>query len=284
MTLSKPYFLLGYYINSMLLSKIGGMFAKHNVSSKAAQWEALHIANSGHDDWLVVGNGPSLSVDDLEALANIPSLASNKITLLYDHTQWRPTVYTVADPLLLYKLPKSHFKNIPLTLIPHSVYYMARTSNKLAWRLKLFDEGESLFNQTGGLPDPVDSGFIGASTVTNANIQFAMWCGAKTIYVIGCDHNYSEEKHSEIKKLSHGESSNHFHPDYRKQGEIVNNAPVDRIEQGYALMQRIADHHGVRIINISRRTALHAFERGTVEQAVAETTIKPIGIEPSDLV
>lgn len=274
MTFSKLFFLTRYYFSTLLRSKIAGKFAKQKVASQSAQWGKLRAANSGHDDWLVVGNGPSLSVVDLESLAHIPSLASNKITLLYDRTHWRPTLYTVADPLLLFKLTPSHFNDVTLALTPYSTYYMARTPNKLAWHLKLIDEGETWFNQTGEMPDPVKSGLIGASTVTSANIQLAMWCGAKTIYVIGCDHNYSEDDHKEVKKLSHGGSSNHFHPDYRKQGEVVNNAPIDRMERGYELIRRIADHHGVRVINITRHTALRAFECSTVEQAVMETAAK----------
>jgi len=127
MTLSKYFFLTRYYFSNLIRSKIAGKFAKHNVASHAARWETLRAANLGHDDWLVVGNGPSLRVEDLESLAHIPSVASNKITLLFDRTQWRPTLYTIADPLLLFKLPSSHFKDIPLTLTPHSVYYMVRT-------------------------------------------------------------------------------------------------------------------------------------------------------------
>jgi len=180
MNLAESSFLARYYFANAIQSKFGGrIFAKRTIAKGANHWREILSTHSGHDSWLVVGNGPSLSVKDLAALDHIPAIASNKITLLYGHTDWRPTLYTIADPLLLYKLTTSHFKSVPLTLVPHTVYFMARASRKLAWRSMTLDEGEAWFKRTGGMPDPIESGFIGTYTVTTANIQIAIWCGAK---------------------------------------------------------------------------------------------------------
>ena len=47
----------------------------------------------------IIGNGPSLTIDDLNTLKahNEICIASNSIYNLYDKTEWRPNIYTVHD-------------------------------------------------------------------------------------------------------------------------------------------------------------------------------------------
>ncbi|HVW77359.1 MAG TPA: 6-hydroxymethylpterin diphosphokinase MptE-like protein [Alloacidobacterium sp.] len=247
---------------------MSGMF----LEQTRQRWQDLYEEVKGHDTWLVVGNGPSLRLEDLEAFhrLGIPSIASNKINMVFDRTEWRPKLYTIADPLLLYKLPAKHYDNIDRILLPHTHYFMARTPRKLQWRYVLTpEEGELKYIVRREELHPVNGLFIGG-TITCPNLQLAIWAGAKTIYVIGCDHFYANEaSNTTSKKSAHQGTSNHFDPNYRKPGELVNEAPVAVMNQGYAVMRRYADEHGVRIINISRKTALEAFERDTVENALA---------------
>lgn len=265
----RKLFLAGYYLNNLIGSKVGRHIVAATLSSHAARWEELKTNASKSDTWLVVGNGPSLRPEDLTGLKDLPSVASNKIHLLYDKTDWRPTFYTIGDPLLIYKLPASHYDAFPLTLLPHTIAMMARTANKLPWRLISDEEGERKYVERNEELTPLN-GFISGATITSPNLMLAMWAGAKTIYLVGCDHFYAEENHKDgIKKVAHQSSTHHFHPDYRKPGEIVNAAPVEWMNRGYGLMRRIADRRGVRIINISRRTALDIFELGSADEAIA---------------
>ena len=52
----------------------------------------------------VIGNGPSLKIEDLDNLNNEITIASNKIYLAFEETKWRPKFYTVADPILWPKI------------------------------------------------------------------------------------------------------------------------------------------------------------------------------------
>ena len=45
----------------------------------------------------ILGNGPSLEIEDLDKLKNEITFASNKIYLAFDQTDWRPTYYCVED-------------------------------------------------------------------------------------------------------------------------------------------------------------------------------------------
>jgi len=44
----------------------------------------------------VIGNGPSLKHTPLDKIKDEPSVACNRISLIYPHTEWRPTYFVVA--------------------------------------------------------------------------------------------------------------------------------------------------------------------------------------------
>jgi hypothetical protein len=264
-------FLGQYYLKNLVFMRAYGKPSVAFIGRTRERWQALYDSIKGHDTWLVVGNGPSLRLEDLEAFdrLGVPSIASNKINMVYNRTTWRPRLFTIADPLLLHKLPAEHYANIDEILLPHTHVLMAKTPRKLQWRHLQNDKGEEKYLTGREKIDPLNGFFVGG-TITVPNLQLAIWAGAKTIYVIGCDHFYANEDSKKTsKKSAHQGSSNHFDPNYRKPGEIVNEAPVDIMNRGYATMRKIADDRGVRIVNISRKSALDAFERDTVENALA---------------
>ncbi len=262
-----------FYAKNLLLMKIAGRLnGRFNHALRedmVRRWTALHEQIAGHDSWLVVGNGPSLRIEDLEALGGIPAIASNKINLLFPHTSWRPRLMTIADPLLLHKLGPDHYETVPEVLLPHTHLFMAKTNRKLSWRHIEDDEGYRRYVDGDEAVSPINGIFVGR-TITVANLQLAIWAGAKTIYLIGCDHNYNKEKALKggSGRVAHESGSDHFDPNYRKPGELVNVAPIDLMDRAYANMRIVAEKHGVEIINITRTSALEAYQRGTVESAI----------------
>lgn len=270
-SVGRAAFLSRYYLYNLLWSKLGRRWVEASLERRRGEWEALHRRVAGQGTWLVVGNGPSLDPQDLTLFADLPSVASNKINLLYDRTAWRPTLYTIADPLTIYKLPASHYDAFPLTLTSHMTAMMLRTTKSLPWRLIPDDEGRARYVDGDDEMTPMN-GFISGATITAPNLMLAMWAGAKTIYLTGCDHFYKTENHLDgVRKVEHVDGvANHFHPDYRKAGEVVNAAPIEWMNRGYAIIRDIADKRGVRIVNISRRSALETFERATVDEALGE--------------
>lgn len=49
---------------------------------------------------VVVGNGPSLKISDLDRLKDEITFASNRIFLAFGETEWRPTYYTMCDAVV----------------------------------------------------------------------------------------------------------------------------------------------------------------------------------------
>lgn len=64
------------------------------------------------DPIIIVGNGPSLSINHLNSIANRYTLAMNKIDHLYDSTSWRPTYYLNSAS----KLDRNNRKSIQINI------------------------------------------------------------------------------------------------------------------------------------------------------------------------
>ena len=70
-------------------------FKNSNYARKLRKFKDIHRGES----CFIVGNGPSLRAEDLEILhkKNIPCFAFNRIYLMFDKTNWRPTYYVSQD-------------------------------------------------------------------------------------------------------------------------------------------------------------------------------------------
>lgn len=272
--MNKNLFLTRYYLSNLINVKLVSRLQWFlNKSEFIEMWGAVADDNKNEDikDFLVVGNGPSLEKADLEALSYMPSIASNKIDLLFESTTWRPTYVTICDPLLAYKLRNYKFDGVEQLFCSDRIYPLLRGAKckLLPWKNMPFQEAYDIYTHKGKFDVDPRSGFFEGYSVTVQNIQFAIWLGAKRIFIVGCDHFYDEqkiEKHGA--KVSH-EGCNHFHKDYRKPGELVNNAPVMLMNLGYEIVKEAAKQSGVEIINISKNSYLDTFLRDTVENVVA---------------
>lgn len=267
----KFIFLTRYYLANLIHAKLLSFRFSRLVKSYSDKWDDLYANYSGNASWLIVCNGPSLRKEDLESLSHLPSIASNKISLLFHKTLWRPSLYTISDALLIFKLKEKHYEDFPLVVSPDYTYSMIRSSNKLAWKTYRREGGPDALDATKGIHDPIEVGFFRQNTITVSQIQLAMWLGAKNIYVIGCDHSYAEERHASSAKLDHGSVSNHFDPRYRVKGEVVNSAAIEKMEADYEFVEQLAKENNIKIKNISRKTALSTFELSSVEQTMIDT-------------
>lgn len=280
--IKKKIFLFGYYVNNLFfvkfLSKIIWYFKKREFSDRWYDLQKQSILTS-KNEWLVVGNGPSLNKNDLEALSFLPAIASNKIGLIFDSTSWRPNNVTICDALLAYKLKNYDFGGVEEVFCAERVYPLLHGVKKLAWKDMSFDDALEKYRLNKTMDaDPV-TGLFEGYTVTVQNIQLAIWLGAKRVYLIGCDHFYDEQQIEKHGGKIESDACNHFHKNYRKKGEVVNNAPISVMNLGYEMVNSYAEQKGVEIINISRKSYLELFPKDTVENIVEKNNLKMRGDE-----
>lgn len=164
---------------------------------------------------VVVGNGSSLTVDQLENVkkAGIPSIACNRINLVYSKTSWRPSFYIHPESLA----PDMPFiqENVDMGIECYLGEHYAKPpvgklgmedAPNIRWikecwhHLNNFDSPEAL--DEWHLPQLCS---FGGSV--NMAMQLAVLKGFDEIILIGCDLQYREKKH------------NHFDPAYEHGGE-----------------------------------------------------------------
>jgi hypothetical protein len=210
----------------------------------------------------IIGNGPSLTWNDLDRITNEKTFASNKIYLSYPHTEFRPFFYSVIDSYVLDNNLEEITAVNGLRLFPH--YFEE----------KLAANDETIFFRSAGPNlggfgfEPVlGRHFYGGYSVVFAQMQLAWYLGFREIYLIGMDHTWHIPEDAQIKDdgyyqvLTSGGEVNHFHPDYRKPGEKWTMPLPEQQEKAYQFAREFIEKNGGMIRNATRGGKLEVFER-----------------------
>jgi len=233
----------------------------------------------------VIGNGPSLTVADLEMLRNEITFASNKIYLAFGDTSWRPTYYTVCDHLVAHHNAEMISMPHGTALFPSTLrefgcsfengfWYEERFENKFVSQLSESDIAEArLF-----FSHDACQGIHGGYTVIYHQLQLAYHMGITQVYLIGIDFSFSvptttasdNRFQSQVYSrpiVCQGEV-NHFHKDYRKPGETWSVPRLDLQQRAFLTALAEFEENGGALINVSRKTALRGVPRATLEAAL----------------
>ncbi|HAB17549.1 MAG TPA: hypothetical protein PLX89_01995 [Verrucomicrobiota bacterium] len=208
----------------------------------------------------VIGNGPSLKVPDLDRLTNDIAFASNKIYLAFDRTPWRPTYLTCSDSVVAQTVGPN-MAALPITKIfGHSTFPYFKRHADITY-----------CNSPSRRTDPKDWDLIkGVSTghsVLYWDLELAFWMGIREIYAIGVDFSFEVASKATGAKamgndvLAAGREVNHFHPDYRKPGELWTMPQLNKQRDEFAFALEKYRSHGGVIYNASRETKLDAWPR-----------------------
>lgn len=205
----------------------------------------------------IIGNGPSLLVDDLERLKkhNAICFGTHRIYQIFDKTNWRPTFYCAQD----FKTVNEEYKKISsldvnpkfIAIIPDQKY------KRLTDAIYVKIITNPFFPELPEFSDDISKGEFEGFTVTYMCLQLAMYMGFSQIYLLGVDHTYSTElnpdgtvRHSEMVK------------DYFSESYKLDNIPQTyKSTLAYYAARKYADEHGVHIYNATRGGKLDAFER-----------------------
>jgi hypothetical protein len=222
----------------------------------------------------VIGNGPSLRMEDLQKLKESQdiTIASNKIYLAFEDTDWRPTYYTVGD-LLVAQNNAKEIKNLNvIKLFPdHFKVILGRSKDSDCNGVHLYYcMLRQRYDKNGNyIPtfsmNPLLGLHIGES-ITNVNLQLAYHLGCNPIFIIGIDGRYqlpsSTRQHDIVGEIlvSEGEK-NHFSDDYRKPGETWSIPKVNDHECGFRHFNAFLKSKDIRVFNASRKSAVKAFQR-----------------------
>lgn len=211
----------------------------------------------------IIGNGPSLTMEDLDKLKNEICFASNKIYLAFDKTYWRPKYYCTTDQTIV----KNNIDKIN-KIIKTNKFSTWDVKTKLNVKFKdcLFIEpNRSDYYFFPPKPfkfsfDPLKEIYIG-NTVTYFMIQLAFYMGFVEIYLLGVDFNYSSGIDVNGNYIEGKREVEYFDKDYMRPNEERFLPNLKYQYQAFVSAKHAAIKKGVKIYNATRGGKLEVFER-----------------------
>lgn len=227
-------------------------FSKY-ISSKNAYGNlaSFYLKHEG-ETAVIIGNGPSLTIEDLEKLNGKVTFATNRIYKIFEKTDWRPTYYVASDCVGLsqwgYELERLDL-----------AYFIISDSNTDFWsrmmdsRFVRYHIIEQDNNKIPKFSFDITQGIYGMSTIVYECIQIAVYMGIKRIILLGVDFSYQGSPKN---------PANHFIQNYYE--KIEGDVPVFD-KQGALLALQSAKYYadlcGIEIYNSSRGGRLDIFPR-----------------------
>lgn len=211
----------------------------------------------------IIGNGPSLEIDDLEKLSNEITIGSNRIYNIFDRTEWRPTYYLAEDedgyPEMIPKVLEFDISNYILSL--ESLKYESnQTKNKNIYHA-LWTNGKYVANRyddnsihiSEDITDHISVGY----TVTFSAIQLAIYMGCNEIYLLGVDFNYAYIT-DRVGRIIRLDGVKTYFDGKERTGSYLNYYSTLR---AYEKAKEYCNIHNIKIYNATRGGKLEVFER-----------------------
>ncbi len=206
----------------------------------------------------IIGNGPSLKIDDLEKISNEITMGCNGIIELYEKVNWRPTCFFFGDAIFIKKNVRT-IRDIDTIM----------SNCKLAFTniiSELYDEYNGKYNNLyffygkRGLQfsEKIEEVIYQGYTTLYEMLQVAIYMGIKKIYLLGVDFSFRKEVYENGKVVINDTINNHMElMDQVEQGIYY----VNNILQAFQIAKMYADEHGIKIYNATRGGKLEVFER-----------------------
>lgn len=239
-------------------------FEKTAHYKKLRQFKNIHIGET----CFIVGNGPSLCADDLEILCkkNIPTFGFNRIYLMFECTDWRPTYYMSQDEKMLgnckdivNKLDLK-FKFVPLV---HKYYYDINIEDAFYFRMIQSNTDIPIFSQD------ISLGFGASNTVAYSAAQLAAYMGFKRIYLIGVDHRFSTYQNDKGEIINDETVRDYFSNEYFKDKAQLYIPNLDASTRAFLAMKKYCDAHKIEVYNATRGGQLEVFKRVDLDEVLS---------------
>lgn len=221
----------------------------------------------------VIGNGPSLKIEDLEKLDTEYSFACNSIYALYNKTKWRPSFYCAIDSIFCREMMSDKNDMMRLTdgcqmaftsVLGEGIQHRDDSDFANVYYMKNLSENPIKFST-----ECSEQVYYGG-TVAYTMLQLAVYMGFKEIYLIGIDFSFSVEHHMDG-TITRNNIVNHM-PEVEREEERFQQAMYERLGEkycakvdlqlaGYQTAKEYADTHGIKIFNATRGGKLEVFER-----------------------
>lgn len=239
------------------------LYFRHKYKKAFRSFKDIHKG----ERCFIIGNGPSLTAEDLDLLRNEVSFAANRIFYIFEKTQWRPTYYCSQDEQVINdikdKFPEllNECKNMFLirTCYKKVPEYVRRSKKTLFYCVRYLTAHRFL-----KFCDDISYHISGGSSITYAAMQIAAYMGFKEIYLIGVDHSYCTSTFKDHKFGEEGVKGSYFEG---MPSNITGNMPnLDASTLSFIKAKEYCDANGIKIVNATRGGKLEVFPRKALEE------------------
>jgi len=214
----------------------------------------------------IIGNGPSITIEDLNKLKDEDTFAFNKIFKVFNETSWRPLYYMTQDR---YVVSKEEYEKLELDNIFTGAYYSRKISGTRS-NFVYFDKRVPFGYKNIKFSEDPSKQIYDGYTITYSALQLAIYMGYKQIYLLGIDHNYQSTK-SKNKIIVSNQTGSHFYQG-EKNVEVI--GLTEYSEYAYESAKKFADSNGIKIYNATRGGKLEIFERINFDDLFKQNEVK----------
>ncbi|WP_230843214.1 6-hydroxymethylpterin diphosphokinase MptE-like protein [Gloeobacter morelensis] len=205
---------------------------------------------------VIVCNGPSLLKSDLSLLKDTFTIGMNKINLLFERSDFRPSCIVSVNPLVLEQNADFFNQtNIPLFLDNFARRFVHPRPNVV------FLHSASQIKFARDCSVSIYQGY----TVTFVALQLAFHMGFARVGLIGCDHSFNAKGPANKTVVSKDQDSDHFDPNYFAGGVRWQLPDLAGSETAYALAGAVYAAAGRQIHNCTEGGRLELFTRMPLE-------------------
>jgi hypothetical protein len=204
---------------------------------------------------VIIGNGPSLNSTNLSLLKNEYTFGLNKIFLLFDHIDWRPTFYACVNPFVIEQSGQKILNEIPgLKFLDFASFRYLPYIENIVYLLSIGAKGFST--------DPGE-GIFQSHTVTYVAMQLAYHLGFDEVFLIGVDHFYNAAKKGAPNQVIMQDEmdKDHFDPNYFEKGCQWHLPDLKGSEEGYRMAKEAYEKAGKKIYDATIGGHLTVFEK-----------------------
>ena len=248
--------------------------AMHPFGAKAdiEFWNQLRDRHKGRAGF-VIGCGPSLCASDLDMLRDEVTLASNRINLAFDKTDWRPDYFAISDWVLFPKIKRHLASQYDLILGGPDMPRRLHGTRMVRWHWLGQPVGQPNGDGNVCFSGNASEGIWSGGTISFDLMQIAAHLGCNPIVLIGCDHQYEGEDGIDPRSIMEApDVQNHFDDNYRVPGERVRPACLNLMTRAFRHAQAWSEANGVQILNATRGGDLDIFQRVSLEDILSLQT------------
>jgi len=231
---------------------------------RAESWRSRKVLKNWRDRFkdkkaIIICNGPSLLKSDLSLTKGIFTFGLNKINLLFDKSNFRPSCIVAINPHVIEQ--NAAFYNE--TDIPLFIDYCR--ANPIKPRPNVaFLNSCGVYKFARDCSISINKGH----TVTFAALQLAFHMGFSKVALIGCDHNFITKGPANKLITTMDRDENHFDENYFSAGTQWQLPDYHEMEINYILSKKAYNESGRKIYNSTVGGMLEVFERCTLEEFI----------------